>query len=171
MVFAFISERNINSMLFASVVAILLISLVLVIVLRDIKLGIISLLPNLFPALMAFGFWGYAVGEVGLSVSVMIAMTLGIVVDDTVHFLSKYQRARREHHLKSSEAVRYAFRTVGSAIMVTTIILTIGFSVLSLSGFQINSHMGSMTAITIVFALLLDFFFLPTLLMKIEEKS
>jgi predicted RND superfamily exporter protein len=171
MVFAHISERNINSMLSASVLALALISLILVLVLRDVKLGLLSLLPNLFPAFMAFGFWGYAVGEVGLSVSVMIAMTLGIVVDDTVHFLSKYQRARREHGLQSKEAVRYAFKTVGSAIMVTSIILTVGFSVLSLSGFQINSHMGSMTAITIVFAFMLDFFFLPTLLMKLEEKS
>ncbi len=171
MVFAHISERNINSMLSASVLAIILISLILILVLWDLKLGLLSLLPNLFPACMAFGFWGYAVGEVGLSVSVMIAMTLGIVVDDTVHFLSKYQRARREHQLQSADAVRYAFKSVGSAIMITTIILTIGFSILSLSGFQINSHMGAMTAITIVFALLLDFFFLPTLLMKIEGKS
>ncbi len=170
MVFAHISERNINSMLMASVLALVLISLVLILVLRNLKLGLVSLFPNLFPAFMAFGFWGYAVGEVGLSVSVMIAMTLGIVVDDTVHFLSKYQRARREHNLKSSEAVRYAFKSVGSAIMVTTVILTIGFSVLSMSGFQINSHMGAMTAITIVFAILLDFFFLPTLLMQLEEK-
>jgi predicted RND superfamily exporter protein len=171
MVFAHLSERNINSMLSASLIALVLISLVLILVLRDLKLGLLSLLPNLFPAFMAFGLWGYLVGEVGLSVSVMIAMTLGIVVDDTVHFLSKYQRARREHQLQSQAAVRYAFKNVGSAIMVTSVILTVGFSVLSLSGFQINSHMGSMNAITIVFAFILDFFFLPTLLMKIEGKS
>jgi predicted RND superfamily exporter protein len=169
MVFAHISERNINSMLSASVLALVLISFILILVLRNLKLGLISLIPNLLPAFMAFGFWGYAVWEVGLSVSVMIAMTLGIVVDDTVHFLSKYQRARREHNLKPEDAVRYAFKSVGSAIVVTTVILTVGFSVLSLSGFQINSHMGAMTAITIVFAFLIDFFFLPTLLMKLEE--
>ncbi len=167
-IFSYISERNIRSMLKGSIIALFLISLIMIVVLRDFKLGILSLLPNLCPAFMAFGVWGIFVGQVGLTVSVMIAMTLGIVVDDTVHFLSKYQRGRREHEMIPEDAVRYAFNTVGAAIWITTLALVGGFTVLSFSGFQINSHMGAMTAITIVFALLLDFFFLPTLLMKLE---
>lgn len=167
-IFSSISERNIRSMLKGSVIALILISLIMTIALRDFKLGILSLLPNLTPAFMAFGVWGLVVGQVGLAVSVMIAMTLGIVVDDTVHFLSKYQRARREHGMNAEDAVRYAFTTVGSAIWVTTLALVGGFTVLAFSGFQINSHMGAMTAVTIVFALILDFFFLPTLLIKLE---
>ncbi|MEA3467486.1 MAG: MMPL family transporter, partial [Thermodesulfobacteriota bacterium] len=92
------------------------------------------------------------------------------VVDDTVHFLSKYQRARKEHAMSPEDSVRYAFNTVGSAIWITTLALVGGFGVLSFSGFQINSHMGLMTTITIIFALILDFFFLPTLLIKLENK-
>ena len=167
-IFSYISKRNIQSMLKGSTLALILISMIMIIVLRDLKLGLISLIPNLVPAFMAFGVWGVVVGQVGLAVSVMIAMTLGIVVDDTVHFLSKYQRARREHSMSSEDAVRYAFNTVGSAIWITTVALMAGFTVLTFSGFQINAHMGLMTAITIVFALILDFFFLPTLLMKLE---
>lgn len=170
-IFSYISKRNIQSMLGASVMALLVISFILAIVLRSFKLGLISLLPNLSPAFMAFGLWGYTVSQVGLAVSVMIAMTMGIVVDDTVHFLSKYQRARKEHRDSAEEAVVYAFRTVGSPILVTTLILVAGFWVLSFSGFQINANMGSMTAITIIFALLMDFFFLPALLVKIEGKT
>ena len=170
-VFSYISERNINSMLFASVLALVLISMIMIIVLRSFKLGLLSLLPNLMPAFMAFGLWGFVVGQVGLAVSVMIAMTLGIVVDDSVHFLSKYQRARNEHDFGAEDAVMYAFQTVGSPIMTTSIILVCGFTVLAFSGFQINSHMGSMTAITIVLALILDFFFLPTLLIKLEGQK
>lgn len=168
-IFSYISERNIRSMLKGSVLALFFISLIMILVLRDFKLGMLSLLPNLAPAFMAFGVWGIFVGQVGLAVSVLIAMTLGIVVDDTVHFLSKYQRGRREHGMNPEDAVRYAFNTVGSAIWITTVALAGGFVVLSFSGFQINAHMGAMTAITIVFALLLDFFFLPTLLMKVEK--
>jgi len=168
-IFSYISERNIKSMLKGSVIALILISFIMIIALRDVKLGILSLIPNLTPAFMAFGVWGIFIGQVGLAVSVMIAMTLGIVVDDTVHFLSKYQRARNEHGMNPEDAVRYAFKTVGSAIWVTTLALVGGFGVLSFSGFQINAHMGAMTTITIVFAIALDFFFLPTLLLKLES--
>ena len=167
-IFSYISERNIRSMLKGSIIALILISLIMIAALRDLKLGLLSLLPNLAPAFMAFGIWGLVVGQVGLAVSVMIAMTLGIVVDDTVHFLSKDQRAKNEHGMSAEDAVRYAFTTVGTAIWVTTLALVGGFTVLAFSGFQINSHMGSMTALTIVFALILDFFFLPTLLLKLE---
>ncbi len=103
--------------------------------------------------------------------SVLVALTLGIVVDDTVHFMSKYLRARREYRMTSQEAVRYAFNTVGTALWVTTSALVAGFTVLSFSGFKINSDMGLMTATTITFALALDFLFLPALLMKTEEKK
>lgn len=170
-IFSHISERNIKSMLWASFGALVLISLVIMVALRDFKLGMISLLPNLMPAFMAFGIWGMTASRVGLALSVMVALTLGIVVDDTVHFLSKYLRARREHGMSQPEAVRYAFNTVGTALLVTTIILAAGFIVLSLSGFKVNSDMGTMTAITIVLALILDFFLLPAILMIKKGKS
>ena len=170
-IFAYISRRNIRSMLKGSIIALVLISFIMILALRDFKLGLLSLAPNLTPAFMAFGVWGFFVGQVGLAVSVMIAMTLGIVVDDTVHFLAKYQRARKEHDMNPEDAVRYAFNTVGSAIWATTLALVGGFGVLSFSGFRINAHMGSMTTITIIFAIILDFFFLPTLLLQLESSK
>ncbi len=164
-IFSFISERNIRYMLKGSVIALLLISLMMIVALGNVQLGLLSLIPNLTPAIMAFGVWGMTVGQVGLAVSVMIAMTLGIVVDDTVHFLAKYQRARIEYGMIPEDAIRYAFTSVGPALLVTTVTLVGGFTVLGFSGFQINCHMGAMTAITIIFALLLDFFLLPALLL------
>jgi predicted RND superfamily exporter protein len=126
--------------------------------------------PNLVPAFMAFGLWALIFKEIGMAVSVVIALSLGVIVDDTVHFLSKYLLARREQGKTPAEAVRYSFHTVGKALWVTSIVLVAGFLVLASSGFTINSHMGYLTAITIGFALLADFLFLPPLLMKIEEK-
>lgn len=169
--FAHIGERNIRSMLGGTVVALILISMILIVALRSVKLGLISLVPNLIPAAIAFGVWGLFVGEVGLALSVVVTMTLGIVVDDTVHFISKYLRAQRENNLNSEDAVRYAFANVGVALWVTSLLLIAGFLVLTLSAFELNSGMGLMTAVTIGVALAVDFLFLPTLLMKLEGKK
>ncbi len=169
--FAHITERNIRSMLVGTTFALIAISLILVLVLRSVKIGLISMIPNLVPAALAFGLWGIVVGQVGLAISIVTAMTLGIVVDDTVHFLSKYMRASREANMTAQDAVRYAFSTVGMALWVTSLVLVAGFLVLSQSAFQVNSGMGLLAAITIAFALIADFLFLPPLLMAIEEKA
>lgn len=171
LMFAHIGKKNIKSMLMGTTLALILISLILIVALRSLKIGIISMVPNLVPAAMGFGLWGIFVGEVGLSLSVVAGMTLGIVVDDTVHFLSKYLRARREKKFNAQEAVRYAFTTVGMALSITSLVLVLGFQVLSLSTFQLNSGMGMLTSIVIAFALIADFLFLPPLLMKLEEKT
>ena len=171
LMFAHIGKRNVSSMLFGTTLALILISLILILALRSARTGLISLAPNLIPAGMAFGLWGLLVGQVGLSLSVVAGMTLGIVVDDTVHFLSKYLRARREKGLNEQEAVAYAFNTVGVALWVTSLVLVLGFVVLSQSHFALNSDMGAMAAITIAIALIMDFLFLPPLLMKLEEDS
>ena len=169
--FAHISKRNIESMLGGTTLALILISGVLILALRSLKIGLISLLPNLAPAVLAFGVWGIFVGQVNLALSSVIAMTLGIVVDDTVHFLSKYLRARREQGLSAEDAVRYAFSSVGRALIVTSIILVIGFSILSLSSFDLNGSMGRMTAMTIAFALIADLTVLPALLMTVDTRN
>jgi predicted RND superfamily exporter protein len=170
-IWAHISKRNIESMLAASFGALVLISAILILALRNIRLGLISLIPNLAPAFMAFGIWGLLVGQVGLGLSVVVSLTLGIVVDDTIHFLSKYLRARRELDMDPTDAVRYAFNTVGTAMWVTTVALVAGFSVLTASGYTVNAQMGLLSAIAISLALLLDFFFLPALLLLMDHKS
>ncbi len=168
--FSHIGERNIRSMLTGTTVALVLISMILIVALRSLRIGLVSMIPNLMPAGMAFGLWGLLVGQIGLSLSVVASMSLGIVVDDTVHFLSKYLRARRERGASPADAVRFAFRTVGTALWITSLVLAIGFGILALSAFELNSGMGLLTAIVIVLALAADFFFLPPLLMKLEER-
>ncbi len=167
-IWAHISKRNIKSMFGASFGALLLISVILIFALRSFKIGLLSIIPNIAPAVMAFGVWGLISGQVGLALSVIVSLTIGVVVDDTVHFLSKYLRARREHNLDASGAVRYSFNTVGTAMWVTTVSLVAGFTVLSFSGFKMNANMGIMTSITIMLALFMDFFFLPALLIKVD---
>ncbi len=170
MMFAHIGKRNIESMLVGTTVALIGISLILVLALRSVRIGLLSMIPNLVPAGMAFGLWGLLKGEIGLSLSIVAGMTLGIVVDDTVHFLSKYLRARRENGLSSEDAVRYAFRNVGMALFTTSVVLVVGFLVLALSSFELNAGMGLLTAIVISFALVADFLLLPPLLMAFDKR-
>ncbi|MEN8761281.1 MAG: efflux RND transporter permease subunit [Thiogranum sp.] len=169
--FSHIGARNIRSMLTGTTLALVLISFILIFALRSLRIGLISIIPNLVPAGMAFGLWGMLVGEIGLALSVVTGMTLGIVVDDTVHFLSKYLRARREDGLSAAEAVRYAFHTVGKALWTTSVVLIAGFLVLTRSPFELNSAMGLVSALTIGLALFADFLLLPTLLMKLDKKG
>ena len=171
MMFAYISKRNIEGMLRGTVIAMAIISLILIVALKSVPIGLLSLVPNFVPAAMAFGLWGYLIGNVGVAASVVTAVTFGIVVDDTIHFLSKYLRARREQKLDPQNAVRFAFRSVGHALWTTTAVLAAGFIVLSTSGFEVNWSLGLLTAMTIVIALAADFFFLPPLLMKLDRSK
>ena len=139
--------------------------------LQSVGLGALSLIPNGLPILTTFGAWAILVGQVGFSVATVASISLGIIVDDTVHFLSKYVRARNERRLSIEDSIRYAFRNVGIAIIVNTIIITIGFLVLTWSAFKLNADMGLMTVIAIVFALILDFLFLPALLLLGRRKE
>ena len=169
-VFAHLSQRNIESMLTGTIVAMALISLILVFVLRSVRVGLISLVPNFIPAAMSLGLWGYMVGRVGLAGSVMTAIAFGIVVDDTIHFLTKYLKARREG-LTAPEAVQSAFRTVGHALWTTTAMLALGFLVFASSGFEISWALGLLVTLTICFALLADFLLLPPLLMALDRRK
>ncbi|MDA0238947.1 MAG: MMPL family transporter [Proteobacteria bacterium] len=167
--FSFISQRNIEGMLIGTSLALVLISALLLFALRSVRLGMVSLIPNLVPPIMAFGIWAVLVGQVNLSSSVVAATSLGIIVDATVHFLSKYRRARIQRGDDAVAAVRYAFQTVGTALWVTTLILVAGFAILSFSAFDLNKSLGILTAITLVCALAADFLLLPAILMFIDK--
>ncbi|QUM85115.1 RND family transporter [Moritella sp. 28] len=169
--FSHISERNIQSMIVGTLLAVVIISVLIGFALRSVKLGLVSLIPNLLPVGLAFGLWGLFIGEVNLAVAMVTGMVLGIVVDDTIHFLSKYQRARSEKGLSPEAAICYAFSTVGTAIVVTSFVLIAGFSVLAQSSFGMNSSMAILTAIAIAIAMIADFLLLPVLLLKIEAWS
>lgn len=169
--FAHIADRNIKSMLIGTALAFVMISASMIVALGSLRIGLISLIPNMLPAAMAFGLWGVFVGQVGLAVSVIAATSLGLIVDASVHFLSKYVRARRERGDSPEDAVRYSFKTVGMALWVTTAVLIMGFAVLSLSSFSLNADMGLLTAITIFIALAVDFLLLPPLLLLLGGKA
>ncbi len=169
--FAYIGQRNIRAMLLGTIVVLVAISAILLLALRSLRLGLISIVPNLLPAVLGFGVWGLTVGLVGLSLSVVVAMTVGIVVDDTVHFLSKYRRARREYGQDPEQAVHYAFDTAGRALITTTVVLVAGFLIFVFSPFVPTAQVGILTAMIIGFALVADLTLLPALLMAVDRSS
>ena len=161
-------QRNIEGMLIGTVIAMGIVSLLLLVVFKSVRLGIISLIPNFVPAAMAIGLWGYVVGEVGVAASVVTAIAFGIIVDDTIHFMTKYVAARK-NGLLPSEAVQSAFRSVGKGLLATTVVFGLGFMVFGASGLVTNQALGLLTGMTVIVALLADFLFLPPLLMVLDS--
>ena len=168
LMFSHISERNIKSSILGALIALGLIAIILGVAFRSAKFGALSIIPNLVPTSMSFGIWGLTKGQVDVSNAIVLTMALGIIVDDTVHFLSEYLRARREAGMDAQGSVRQAFATVGPALVVTSFVLVSGFLVLAVSPFAINAGMGLLTAIVLLVALGADLLFLPPLLMQVD---
>ena len=169
--FSYIAERNIHGMLWGTFYAVIIISGLILVALKDVKLGLISLIPNILPAALAFGIWGLFVGQVNMAVAVVTGMALGVIVDDSVHFLTKYQIARNAAGANAKSAVVSAFTGVGTALLVTTIILVAGFVILAQSSFGLNSAMASLTAIALFMALIADLTLLPALLIILDNEK
>jgi len=166
--FAVQNERDMSAMVVGAFFALIGVTITILIATRSIRHGLLSVVPNAFPAAMGLGVWGLLIGQVNAAVTIVFSITLGIVVDNTVHFISKYRYSlARNGNVEA--AVHYAFNNVGSALIVTAAVLTIGFGVLTYSTFNLNAYMGGLTAITIVIALVFDFMMLPSLLLLVDK--
>ncbi|WP_371192510.1 RND family transporter [Glaciecola sp. SC05] len=168
LIFAHIGKQNMQSIAQGTAVALILISVLLFFALKSFKLGAISILPNVMPAVFGFAIWAIISGNISMALAVVMIMPLGIIVDDTVHFLVKYQSAQKQG-LSNVESVTFAYKNVSRALIVTTIVLASGFGVLAFSDFAINSEMGTLTAIIIVLALIVDLIVLPAALLAFSR--
>jgi hypothetical protein len=169
LMFAHLSERNIEMMLGGTTIAILLVSIILIVGLRSFQLSAISLVGDCVPALMALGVWGHLVSEMNVAVSIVAALTFGIVVDDTIHYLTKYARARRVLGMTPEQAVEHGLATTGKAMIFTMTVMCCGFAVLSFSSFGVNETLGLLTVITFGFALVSDLFILAPLVLVCDR--
>ena len=151
-------------------VASLIIFAVLALVYRSLRIGLISIVPNCFPLAVA-GTW-LAVSGQSLEVVTVCAFTvcLGIAVDDTIHFLTRFLEERKRTD-DDEEAIRKAFTGVGTALIMTTIVLVAGFSTVLLSDSRDHFIFASMGAITLTAALFADLVFLPALLARFVKRD
>ncbi|MGF1545528.1 MAG: RND family transporter [Parvularculaceae bacterium] len=166
--FAYLSSINIKAMIGGTAAGAALISLILCFAFRSARYGAISLVPNFLPAAVAFGVWGYLMGEIGVAVSTVAALSLGIIVDDTIHLIWRYREAR-QRGLDPEASARAMFAAVGEPMLISTIALVAGFLVLAASGFRITNSTGLLTAGTVGAALALDWFLLAPLLITIDK--
>lgn len=168
-VIAELSRQLTHAMIFNTLLLMLVITVTMGLVFRSVAYAGISLLVNALPILVALGIWGIAVGDMGMSSALVFSMTIGIIVDYSVHFLSKYRKARQQRALCAEGAIEYGFSTVGVALLVTTAVLGLNFSLLGLSDHKLNIFMGVLIAMTIVLALLSQLLVLPVLLLLAEK--
>ena len=145
-----------------------LITLTLIIGLKSLRYGLLSIMPNLFPATIVFGFWGLFVGELSPYILMLFSISIGLVVDDSVHVLSKYISARREGETPES-AVQHSLEKAGPAITITTASLAVGTFILVLSNTYYYQNVALLLTPIILVALLLDLLFLPPLLVKFDN--
>ena len=161
----------VNSLLFGVFFGLLLITILLGLFFRSIPFGVLSAFPNVLPIGAAFGIWALYDGQVGFMVAVGMGSTLGIIVDFTVHLLSKYDLARREMGQSPEEAVVFAFESVGFALIVMTIVISLGFLVLNLVNFMPLHDFARFSTMSFVMALIIDFLLFPNLLVRFDKRK
>ncbi len=169
LLFAFITDRMLKGIVSSCTMGFIVITLLLMLLFRSAKAGFISLIPNLIPAVITFGLWGLFNGRVGFAVSIVCSTTLGIVVDSTIHFLSHYLDARRRLDHSPEQSIFHAFARAGTAILITDTILVIGFVVLMLSPYALNSVMGEMTAINVFFDVVVTLLLSAPLILLVDR--
>jgi len=173
--FAHQINRNIKGVAQGLLATIVLVAITLTVILKSWRLGLASLLPNIVPIVAAFGLWGWLKADVGLLVILAMTISIGIVVDDTVHFLVKYRSARTrlpepgDTEPQVEQAIRFVFSNTGMACLITTIAIATGFMVLLFSEFTPHAEMSLMCALTVAFAWLVDFLLLPAALWHIDS--
>jgi predicted RND superfamily exporter protein len=161
--FAHIGQNSIQSVTSGSLSSIFIICLCMIFGFGSIRLGMMALLPNIFPSAIAIGLWGFFWSEVNMAIAVIFTISSGIIVDDTIHLFSKFADGLRKG-LDVNESIHYSFEHAGKGVLITTAVLSSGFAVLALSDFNLNKMLGIMVSGTIIIAILFDLFFLPSVL-------
>lgn len=167
-----LTDNIVGSLRSSILLAFIFIALLMAWLFRDLKLIIISLLPNVIPLIITAGVMGFAGVDIKPSTAVIFTIAFGIAVDDSIHYLARLRiEIGRTRSLR--EAIMITTEKTGRAIVLTSIILATGFGTLATSAFTSTMLMGALTCLTITTALIADILFLPALLvwMKPEFKS
>ncbi len=150
--------------------SLLLITITLIIGLRSVYFGILSVLPNLLPATIVFGIWALLVGQLDPFVMMLFSISIGLVVDDTVHLLSHYLDDRRRGAAQP-EAISHAIKTAGPALSITTLVLALGTTILIFANTIYFQQAAKLLVPIVVIALVLDLLYLPTILKRFDKKE
>jgi len=164
-----IMEAAITSSAISYIIAIVLITIMMIILIGDIKIGLISMIPNIAPILAMTTIM--VIFDMPLDMFTMLigAIAIGLAVDDTVHFMHNFKK----YELKYNDvdiAVEKTLLTTGRAMIVTTIVLSFGFFVFMGASMSNIYNFGLLTGIAIIIAVLADFFLVPAMMKMLTKK-
>ncbi|MCH9812513.1 MAG: MMPL family transporter [Epsilonproteobacteria bacterium] len=167
--FANMQSSVTETLIYSISIALVVVSLMMLIIFRDVKTTLIFLLPNILPIILVLGVMGWLGIHVDMGVAVSAAIILGVAVDDTIHFLVKFRDARSQN-MDFRHAIAYVVKYAGGAIVFTTLILSFSFLIFLFSNFNPNYHFGIVTAAALSVALIADLVMLPSIFSLLEKK-
>ena len=168
-IFSSMQESLILTLLISIFSTLLIIIFAMLLIFKRIKMLWIFVLPNIAPLLLVGGVMGYLNINIDIGVVISASVILGIAVDDTIHFFSKYFKARKK--MDFEESIDYVVKHSGNAMVLTTFILSLTFLVFAVSSFIPNNHFSFVTVIALNLALLFDLILLPALLSIFYRKQ
>ncbi|MCE1202499.1 MAG: MMPL family transporter [Bacteroidia bacterium] len=163
----YLVKNLISSLLLALFVIALLMSLTF----SSFKMIVVSLIPNLIPQLLTAAMMGYAGISIKPSTILIFSIALGISVDNTIHFLSRYRQQLKLNGWKIPEAVLAALHETGFSMIYSAVVLFFGFAIFILSSFGGTEALGYLVSFTLITAMLSNLFVLPSLLMTLDRWS
>jgi predicted RND superfamily exporter protein len=170
---AFIFEKGtkylVNNLILSLSLAILLIAIFMAWMFRNVKMILVSLIPNLLPLLITAGLMGFLGVPIKPSTILVFSIAFGISVDDTIHFLAKYRQELLANNWKIKRSVYAALKETGISMLYTSIVLFFGFSVFTISSFGGTVALGALVSATLLFAMLANLLLLPSLLLSLER--
>lgn len=150
--------------------ALLLVSILLLIIYRDLVISVLSLFPNIIPLCFGSGLMMLMGKYIDIGTSIVCTVCVGIAVDDTIHFISSYKQ-HRKNGLSAHAAIEKTYAVTGLALVTTTMLLVIGFGSFILADFVPNHNFGLLSAFVLVMALITDLIFLPAVIMIFDRSK
>ena len=160
LIFSNMAMTNIPSMVYGTFLCMAIVALMLAIALKSPRFGLISIFTNALPVAVALGLWGFINGRIDIGVAAVGTLSFGIVVDDTIHFMTHYQKFKQAG-MATVDAIREVFISSGLAMITTTVALIGGFGILAFSHYSANANMGFLTAVCMFLAIIIDLCALP----------
>ncbi|MDA8793996.1 MMPL family transporter, partial [Bacteriovoracaceae bacterium] len=147
-----------------------LITVLLILILGSVRIGLMALIPNIFPLSLGAALIHLTGRDVNMTISIIASVVIGIAVDDTIHFLFEYRRFERKG-LGVEEILNKVFKQTGPALLYTTMMISSGFLVLWFGQYRPNRDFGLFVSLLLIFALYADFFILPAIFWKFAQRS
>jgi predicted RND superfamily exporter protein len=170
MIFARTLDAMMSSMLESYTIAAVVISIMMILLVGSVRLGLISMIPNLLPITIVLGVMGIFGLPLDAFTMLIGSIALGLAVDDTVHFMHNFMRYYKDSG-SSSEAIVHTMHTAGRAMVVTTIVLSLGFFIFMSSEMNNLLNFGGLTGLAIILSLFADILLAPALMTLIFRKK